>query len=109
MSIITAWAEFGIAARIIVPTMTDAKLKRSTKRKTLCAMVNELTEDTFKHGVIAKQIMKIINMKEDVCKEYHSTDAQVKGILSWLPRMELHRDKLTKTVEKYRKEYGLTL
>ena len=104
-----AWSEFGIAAKVLLPTMTNPKLKRSTKRKELSAMVNALTDDTFKHGVIAKQIMKIINMKEDVCKEYHSTDAQVQGILSWLPRMELHRDKLTKTVEKYRKEYGLTL
>ena len=109
MSIISAWSEFGIAAKILLPTMTDPKIKRSTKRKELCAMVNVLTDDTFKHGFIAKQLMKIINMKEDVCKEYINTAQQVRGILSWLPRMELHRDALIKEVSKHRDKYGLTL
>jgi hypothetical protein len=95
--------------RAILPIMTDAEVSRDTKRKTLNTLVIELSDRTFANGMVAKQIMEIINMKEEVCKEYDDTNAQVVGILSWLPRMSVHRDKLAEEVKKHRKSYGLKL
>ena len=46
-------------------------------------------------------------MKEDECKKFANTEVQVNSILSWLPRMVYHKDKLTKEVGKHRKQYGL--
>ena len=41
--------------------------------------------------------------------EYQDLDAQVKGILSWLPRMRQHRDKLAKKVKGNRRKYRLKI
>jgi hypothetical protein len=101
--------EFKLMAEAILPVMTDASVSRSAKRKTLSDMVDNLSEDTFKHKEIAEQIMEIINMKEDVCKEYVDAEAQVCGILSWIPRMEQHRTLLKNEVIKHRKHYGLNI
>jgi hypothetical protein len=101
--------EFKLMAEAILPVMIDASISRTAKRKTLCEMVDNLSEDTFKHKEIAEQIIKIINMKEDVCKEYVDAEAQVNGILSWLPRMEKHRELLKSEVIKNRKRYGLKI
>lgn len=102
-----AVSELGVFLKPIQPTMTDPKVSREEKRTTLNIMVETLSDKTFKNGVVATQIMQIINMKEDVSKEYPDTESQVKGILSWLPRMEYHKDKLTKEVARHRKLYGL--
>lgn len=99
--------EFRLALDAIAPIMTDPDETRETKRKTLNMMVSELSEDTFKLKPVAEQIMTIINMKEDVCREYPDSDAQIDGILLWLPRMREHRDMLLKEVDKHRKGYGL--
>ncbi len=107
MSIFSAMQELGISLRAIQPIMTDAKELREKKRRTLNMMVNELSEDTFKRGFVINQIMPIINMKEEICKEYTDTEGQVEGILRWLPRMRKHQDKLKKEVNKHRKKFGL--
>lgn len=99
--------QYGLQA--IQPTMTDPNVPREEKRRTLSAMVEELSEDTFKLEPVADQIMIIINMEEEVCREYDDTDSQVEGILSWLPRMAKHRERLTKEVQKHRKKCGLKL
>lgn len=109
MSIFSALQELSVLSQAILPTMTDPKVPRTEKRKTLCVMVDGLSEKTFKSKYIAKQIMGIINMKEDVCKEYGSTEAQVDGICGWCPRMKEHRDLLVKEVTRHRKQYGLTI
>ena len=99
--------ELGLLSMAILPIMKDPEVSREDKRKVLCAMVDELKEDTFKRGFWAKMIMGLINMKEEVCKEYEDAEAQTDGILSWLPRMEQHRDSLLKEVKKNRKQFGL--
>ena len=104
-----ALQEFGVVARVILPVMKDATISRSAKRKTLSDAVDSLSEKTFSNSIVVSQIMTIINMKEDVCKEYKDTEAQVNGILSWIPRMKQHRDVLKKEVAKHRKQYGLKL
>ena len=104
-----ALQEFGMLARVILPIMTDAKVSRDEKRQTLNNLVNELSDRTFANGMVVKQIMEIINMKEEVCKEYDDTNAQVVGVLSWLHRMAQHQDKLEKKIRKHRKQYGLKL
>jgi F0F1-type ATP synthase delta subunit len=104
-----ALQEFSLIAQSIKPVMTDPKVSRKDKRKTLSDMCDSLSEPTFNNGQVIKMIMQIINMKEDVCKEYSDTIAQVNGILGWLPRMAIHRKELTKEVEKHRKQFKLNI
>ncbi len=104
-----ALQEFGNMARAILPIMTDPNENRDSKRKALNNLANELSEKTFKNKIIAQQIMQIINMGEEVCEEYPDAESQVQGILSWIPRMELHRDILKKEVIKHRKSFGLKI
>ncbi len=101
--------EFRIGLVAIQPIMTDPKESREKKRETLNMMVNELSENTFKLKPIIEQIMTIINMKEEVCKEYPDSETQTDGILSWLPRMKIYRLMLIAEVKRNRKSYGLRL
>jgi len=91
----------------IQPLMTDEKQSRETKRKILCGMVDSLSDKTFNLEPIAEKIITVINMKEDVCKEYPNSEAQVKGILEWLPRIIKYRGMLLDKVKNNRKQYGL--
>ena len=102
---IEALGEFNGAVNTIKPVMTDPNTSKEQRRETLCVMADELSEYTFDKFV--GKIMVIINMKEDVCSEYKNTEAQVTGILKWIPRMERHIDKLTKKVKENRNKYGL--
>jgi len=99
--------EFSLALQAIQPIMTDSNASREEKRNTLNMMVNELSDSTFKMKPIAEQILTIINMKEDVCKEYADSEAQTDGILEWLPRMKEYRGLLLEEVQRHRKQYGL--
>lgn len=101
--------EFSLACQAILPIMRDPLELVLAKRKTLNMMVNELSENTFKLKPVAEQIMTIINMKVDVCREYPDSEAQTAGILGWLPRMKEHRDMLLAEVKKHRKSYGLKI
>lgn len=101
--------EVGLLLKAIYPIMTDEKETRDTKRKVLCTMAEELSEKTFKLKPVAEVIMTIINMKEEVCKEYDNTEAQVNGILGWLPRMSYHRALLLEEVKKHRQECELPI
>ncbi len=87
--------------------MLDSELSRGEKRKILNDMVNGLSEKCFNNDTVADQIIIIINMKEEVCREYKDTQSQVNGILEWLPRMVKYKNKLTKAVSKSRKSFGL--
>jgi hypothetical protein len=102
-----ALTEMGNCAKAILPTMTDPTVSKEDKRITLNTMVNELSESTFKQGVIADQIMVIINMQEEECAKFEDTEEQVDFILTWLPRMELHKDRLAKKIAFNRKKFGL--
>jgi hypothetical protein len=102
-----ALTEMGNCAKAILPTMTDPTVSKEDKRITLNTMVNELSDGCFRHGVIADQIMIIINMQEEECKKFPNTKAQVDSILVWLPRMKQHQDRLTKKVAQNRKSFGL--
>ncbi len=99
--------EFQFALQTIQSIMIDSKASREEKRQALCMMVNELSEDTFKLKPIVKQILTIINMKEDICREYADGETQTNGILGWLPRMREHRDLLFGEVKKHRRKYRL--
>lgn len=101
--------EFRFALDAIKPIMTDPKVSRGEKRSTLNVMVNGLSGDTFKLKPVARMIMTIINMKEEVCREYPDSKAQVKGILDWLPRFGEHRDMLLEEVKRHRKGYKLKI
>ncbi len=101
--------ELRFALYAILPVMTDPNIPRDGKRQTLSMMVDELSEETFKLKPVAEQIMTIINMKEDVCKEYPDSESQVNGILEWLPRFKQHRDLLLKEVKNHRRQYGLVI
>ncbi len=102
-----ATQEFRFALQVIQPIMTDPVASREEKRETLNMMVNELSESTLKLKPVVEQIMTIINMKEDVCKEYPDSETQTEGILVWLPRMKEHRAMLLEAVKKGRKSYRL--
>jgi hypothetical protein len=97
--------EFSLSLQAIQPVMTDLKASREDKRMTLNAMVNQLSENTFKLKPIAEQVMTIINMKEEVCREYLDSEAQVEGILAWLPRFKEHREMLLGEVKRQRKQW----
>lgn len=99
--------EFSLALQAIQPIMTDPNEPRGKKRETLNMMVDALSEKAFKLKPVAEQVMTIINMKEEVCGEYPDSEAQVEGILGWLPRMAGHRDMLLGEVKRHRKQYGL--
>ena len=101
--------EFSMMAQSIKPIMTDPEVTRAEKRKTLCSLVDKLSDSTLNNDFVAGMIMKIINMKEDVCKEYPDAESQVSGILEWLPRMKVHRGKLLDEVVKHRREYRLNI
>lgn len=104
-----ALQEFGLLVRGIQPIMMDENSTVKEKRTVLNQLVEELSDKAISNAMVANQIMIIINMKEEECKKFSSTDAQVNSILTWLPRMKLHRDKLAKKVEHARKIYGLQL
>jgi hypothetical protein len=101
--------ELSLSLQSVQDIMTNSKVPRTEKRKTLCMVVEELSDKTFNNKFVAKQIIKVINIKEDVCKEYQNTEAQVQGILGWLPRMEYHRGLLVKAVTNNRKKFGLNI
>ena len=102
-------SEFRFALNAIQPIMTDPEVLRDEKRKTLSMMANELSEKTFKLKPVARMIMTIINMKEDVCQEYTDSEEQTEGILGWLPRFKEHRGMLLQEVKRHRKDYGLKI
>jgi hypothetical protein len=105
-----ALQEFGLLARGIYPIMIDKKSTTVEERRiVLNELVNKLSEKTFKNNMIAEQIIKIINMEKEECEKFSITDTQVNSILTWLPRMALHRDKLANKVEQARKNFGLNL
>ena len=104
-----ALSEWGNIAKAILPIMKDASATVEEKRKALNMAVNELSEKSFDNRIVVNQIMSIVNMKEQVCRMYADTEAQVKGILSWLPRMEQHKDILIAEVKKHRKQCGINL
>lgn len=108
MSIVTALQEFSYGVKIIKPVMNES-VPREERRKALCGMIDGLSDDTFKRGVIINRIFKMnmIDMSEVISCQYDKAEAQVEGILGWLPRMRQHKDKLTKEVEKHRKQYKL--
>ena len=102
-------SEFGLLSRAILPVMKDPDISRDKKRKMLASLLDKLSDRTFNNGIVLNQVITIINMKKDVCEEYVDTEAQVNGILEWLPRMKAHRDKLVKEVTRHRKKYGLKI
>lgn len=101
--------EFSLACQVILPIMADPKETRDIKRATLNMMVSELSDKTFSLKSVAKQIMTIINMKQDACEEYVDSNAQTDGILEWLPRMKEHRGILLEEVKRHREEYRLNI
>ena len=100
-------SEFRFALNAIQPIMTDSEVSRDAKRKTLSMLADELSEKTFKLKPVARMIMTIINMKEEVCREYADSESQMEGILGWLPRFKEHRDMLLQEVKHHRKNYRL--
>jgi hypothetical protein len=104
-----AMYELGNYLRTIQPVMTDPNIPREQKREALCTMVDSLSEKTFKNAVALKSIMVIINMKEEECKLFSDTQVQVDSILTWLPRMKEHQDKLFNEVKEHRIKYGLNI
>ena len=101
--------EFSLSLQAIQSIMTDAEATREEKREVLNIMVNDLSEGAFKLKPVAEQIMTIINMKKEVCEEYTDSEAQLWGILGWLPRFKQHQQLLLNEVKRHRKEYGLTV
>lgn len=101
--------EFSLSLQAIQSIMTDPNETSEVKRETLSTMVNELSDKAFNLRVIAEQVMTIINMKQEVCKEYPSVDVQVDGIIEWLPRMAKYRDMLIDEVTKQRRKFSLQL
>lgn len=101
--------ELSLALQSVQNIMTDSKASRTEKRKTLRMVVDGLSEKTFNSKFVAKQIITVINMKEDVSKEYQNTESQVQSILGWLPRMKQHRGLLVTAVTKNRKQLGLVV
>jgi hypothetical protein len=82
---------------------------RAKQRETFSLLLNQLTEETFQKEEVAMAIIGMINMLEDVCKEYENADAQVNGIISFLPRMEYWRVKLEEVVKESRQKYNLPI
>jgi len=110
MSLFSALQEFTYAANILSPLLVPS-VTREERRKALNVVINELSDDTFKRGVIINRMLKMnmIDMSEGISKQYNNAEAQVEGIISWMPRMKQHRDKLKKAVVKHRKEYKLNI
>lgn len=104
-----ALQEFGLLSQVIKPTMVNPEIPRAKKREALNDLVNGLSEKTFSNEIVLNQVMEIINMKEDECKKFTDANSQVDNILTWLPRMKVHRDKLVKRVSQNRKRYGLNV
>lgn len=101
--------EFQAGIRAIQPVMMDKDVLAGEKRRVLCAMVDNLSQEVFDKPYIADAIITMINVKENICKQYDSVDSQVNGILGWLPRMKQYRSKLEKYVKEYRSKYGMEL
>jgi hypothetical protein len=89
--------------------LPECQGKREKIRQLLNEKVARLTEDTFNESYTADIIITYINAKEEICKLYKDSDAQVKGVLMWLPRMVKYQDKLKEYISKERKKYGLEL
>ena len=87
-------------------TMVNPFKSKETKRKTLCKFTDSLSEETFNQFI--PEIITIINMKKDICKEYADSGTQVDGILKWLPRMEAFKELLQLTVKQHRQKHGFS-
>jgi len=98
-------AEFGKGAAKILGVMLNPFVSKKKKRETLCKFVEGLSEDTF--NAYPLQVIEVINKKEKVCKEYTDSEAQVDGILEWLPRMKNHRELLVAVIREHRIKYRL--
>ena len=85
---------------------TDTKAKQ---RETFGLLMGQLPEEVFQKEEVATAIIGMIDPKEDDCKEYKNTDAQVSGIISFLPRMEYWKVKLEEAVKKSRQKYSLVV
>ena len=96
--------EFMSASVKMLPTMRNPFVSRDKKRKKLCEMVDGLSDGAF--TTFIPQIMSIINTKKNVCEEYADTEAQVVGILGWLPRVKEFRELLYEWVKEERQKYG---
>ncbi len=99
--------EFGSAMMHLLPIMKNPFKSKEAKRKALNDTVNKLSQETF--HCYPMQIIEVINKGEGVCKEYEDTEAQVNGVLMWLPRMKEHRELLHEAIKLRRKEYGLKI
>ena len=103
-SLIEMQQEFLRGSLKMQATMVNPFKSRETKRKTLCEFTDSLSEETFVQFI--PEIMVIINMKKDVCKEYDDSETQTEGILKWLPRMGEFKDLLHEVVKQHRQKHG---
>lgn len=101
--------EFQPAVRALSPILTDKTVSVEEKRKCINKIVSQLSDKTFNKSYIQDVIISWINVKKEISELYADTKSQVDFILTWLPRMAEHRDKIEKYVKTYRKQLGLKL
>ncbi len=94
-----------IKALIKIQLTMNRSKSSDGRRKALCVAVDGLSEIAYVMHV--PQIIEIINKKKDVCQEYVDTEAQVKGIIEWLPRIVSHEAMLYEIIKERRLKYNL--
>jgi molecular chaperone DnaK (HSP70) len=107
VSIVAKVQEFGFMLKAAEPVLRNDMATREEKRRSFAILVDSLSDETFKDKYIGKQLIVMINMKEEICKEFSNSESQIKDILTRLPRMQYHIKEITKAVNKRRKEYKL--
>lgn len=79
--------------------------KREDRRKILCEAVDALSDTTI--VVFHEEIIRMIDMTEEVCSMYESAEEQYKGILEWMPRIDIFKPQVMESIKEKRNKYGM--
>ena len=90
-----------------VSDVSKSSLTLEQKREQCGALLDTMSDDTYNHYF--KRIMSIVQKNREECEPFKDTEEQVNNIMSWLPRLNDHREAVLEIIKDRRKKYKLNL
>lgn len=90
-----------------VHDVSKSNLSKKDMRIKMCELLNGLSEKAY--ITYFQQIVYIIQRSKEKCQQFRNTEEQVNNILSWLPRLNDHKELLTLYIKERRQNYKLTV